>query len=89
MGAPRSRPRVYVQFRHRNAVMRRVLDIAYVRGTEPVAVISWTRINGEMQPGDYIELDERRLRPAVPAGMYSYDSVIDDPRFPSRSPPKN
>ncbi|HWA36283.1 MAG TPA: hypothetical protein VG873_00330 [Burkholderiales bacterium] len=84
MGAlrPRPRPRVYVQFRHRNALMRRVLDIAFVRGTEPVAVITWTRIEGEMHPGDYIELDERRLRRAVPAGMYWYDRVIDDPRFP-------
>jgi hypothetical protein len=53
MGAPRSKQRVYVQFRHRDAVMRRVLDMAFVRGTEPVAVISWTRINGEIQSGDY------------------------------------
>ena len=82
----RKKPRVYVEFRHRNASMRRIVDLEYIHdGTQPVAVISWIKRHGSMEPEDYVELDERLLRKATPVGMYRYEGVIEDPRFP---PPK-
>ena len=86
MGAPYIRPRVYVQFRHRGTVIRRVLDIAFVHGADPVAVVTWVKVDGAMQPDDYVYLDERRLHRAAPAGMFSYEPVIDDPRFAPPAP---
>jgi hypothetical protein len=62
--------------------MRRVLDIAFLYGTDPVAVVTWVKSGETMLPGDYVHLDERRLKRSVPAGMFSYDGIIDDPRFP-------
>jgi hypothetical protein len=83
MRATSPRQRVYVEFHHGKASMRRVLDLAFVDFTQVVAVITWIKVDGEMQLGDYVELDERRLRRSTPAGMFAYDGVIEDPRFPS------
>lgn len=81
MGSALIRPRVYLAVVHHASKMRRVLDLAFIDGT-PIAVISWVKVDGELKPGDYVELDPRLLRKSQPEGTFWYGGVVQDPRVP-------
>lgn len=85
LGLSRKRAKVYVEVRHGNAVMTRMVDLTYGLTGEPYAVISWINRRGEAAPADYVELDERRLRKTVLPGTFRYDGTIEDPRFSGRA----
>lgn len=82
-GLSKNRAKVYVDVRHGNAVMTRMVDLTFGRTGEPYAVISWVQEKGGA--GMAVELDERRLRKTVLPGTFRYEGTIVDPRSAGRA----
>ena len=78
MGSLDIRPRVYIQYRAGDVVMRRVVDLAYLNG-QPLAVFTWGVAEGRRVPRSYALLDPDRLTPSVPRGTWWYDGQVEDP----------
>ena len=79
------RPGLRVKHRHRigGTVVERISELLYVRG-RPVAVFDWIDLGGIRTPLYVCELDQKRLHPVTgQRGLYHYDAVTADPRFPN------
>jgi hypothetical protein len=77
------RPGLKVNHRHRvgNVVVERVSELVFVKG-RPVALLDWIDLGGIPTPLYVCELDPSKLHPHK-RGVYRYDEVTADPRFPN------
>jgi hypothetical protein len=75
-----------VAHRHRvgSSVVERVSELLYVKG-RPVAVLGWVNLGGIRTPLYVCELDAEKLHPGD-GGVFRYDDVTADPRFPDNPP---
>jgi hypothetical protein len=80
-----TRPGLKVKHRHRvgGVVVERVSELVYVKGL-PVALLDWIDLGGIRTPLYMCELDARKLHTGTgQRGLYQYDDLTVDPRFPS------
>jgi hypothetical protein len=74
---------VLVKYRYgAEGVKGRLLDLAYI-DEQPVAVLSWVRVNGSRRrPGEWAALDHQFLRASPNGSILWYDVIIgpDDVR---------
>ena len=77
------RPGLKVVHRHKvgTTVVRRVSELAYIKG-RPVALLGWINLGGVRTPLYVCELDPARLHPANRDGVFHYEELTSDPRFP-------
>ena len=77
------RPGLKVIHKHRvgAVVVRRVSELAYIKG-RPVALLGWINLGGVRTPLYVCELDPAKLRPDAQGGVFHYDDLTSDPRFP-------
>ena len=77
------RPGLKVQHRHRigSAIVDRVSEMVHVKG-RPVVLLDWVDLGGIRTPLYMCELDEKKLSATGQRGLYHYDGVTADPRFP-------
>jgi hypothetical protein len=70
-------PTVLVKYRYSaGKVQGRLLDLAYIEG-QPVAVLSWVRMNGSpRRPDQYAALDPQFLRSSPNGAVLWYDGII-------------
>ena len=74
-----------VVHRHRvgNGVTHRVSELVFARG-RALALLEWIDLGGVRTPLYACELDPAKLREDPrQRGLYLYDSVTSDPRFPA------
>jgi hypothetical protein len=79
------RPGLKVKHRHRigGTVVERISELIYAKG-RPVALLDWIDLGGIRTPLYVCDLDAKRLRRGSDQpGLFDYDGVTADPRFPN------
>jgi hypothetical protein len=81
------RPGLKVVHRHRigAAVVERTSELLYVN-RRPVALLDWINLGGIRTPLYKCQLDEGKLHPAKERGVFHYDGMTSDPRYPESDP---
>jgi hypothetical protein len=78
-----ARPGLKVVHRHwiGGAVVQRTSELLYI-GRRPVALLDWINLGGIRTPLYKCQLDERKLHPTKDRGVFHYEGLTSDPRFP-------